>query len=57
MRLDRDGGDLTVVESLVSLLRILYAESPFRPFAVLACVSFVVHLESLIACVRVIRRR
>lgn len=57
MRLDGDGGDLTLVESLVSLLRPLYAESPFGPLAVLACVLSEVHLEPLVARVRVRPRR
>lgn len=49
MRLDGDSGDLTFVESLVSLLRPLYAESPFGPLAILAFVLSEERLESLIA--------
>lgn len=49
VRLDGDSGDLTLVESLVSPLRPLYAKSPFRPLAIWACVLYVKRLESLIA--------
>lgn len=34
IRLDRYGGNLTFVDSLVSLLRPFYAESPLGPFAI-----------------------
>lgn len=34
IRLDRYGGNLTFVDSLVSLLRPLYAKSPLGPFAI-----------------------
>lgn len=57
MRLDGDGGDLTFVESLVSLLRPFYAKSPFRPLAILACILSVKRLESLIARVGIRPRR
>lgn len=54
MRLDGYGGNLTLVDTLVSLLRPLYAEGPLGPFAILARVLFVHCLKSLVArvCVR-----
>lgn len=50
-------GDLTFVDSLISLLRPLYAESPFGPLVIVARVLLNERLKSLIARVRVRPRR
>lgn len=47
------GGDLTFVDSPISLLRPLYAESPFGPFTIVVRALLVHCLEPLIARVRV----
>lgn len=57
MRLDGYGGNLTLVDTLVSLLRPLYAEGPLGPFVILARVLLVHRLKSLVARVRVRPRR
>lgn len=57
IRLDRYGGNLTFVDSLVALLRPFYAESPLGPFVAVARILSVQRLKSLIARVRVRSRR
>lgn len=57
VRFNGYGGDLTLIYTLVSLLRPLYAESPLGPFAILARILLVHCLKPLVARVCVRSRR